>query len=262
MRRARPAGACSRLRWPAARRRRTEPSARSPRQARRFRRAATHTRLSRRRQRPRSLAVRRRQRGDQVRLLRRRAGGAERPARRARRARPALSQGLAALARLKSLTASSRPRFLKRVGVGPNATSSPASSRRRSRIASRMTATGARCTPMLRVEMKPGATVRYVRPGAISSRLWPARRAPADAGPGGSMWPEQAQATGRLRRERHRQVGIAAARRVVVDADSIEAGILAAGDERRPARARTGRPGREERRASRFRSPSANTARG
>ena len=35
-----------------------------------------------------------------------------------------------------------------------------------------MNASPARGCPMLRVEMKPGATVRYVRAGAISSRLW------------------------------------------------------------------------------------------
>ena len=63
-------------------------------------------------------------------------------------------------------------RFRRRVDVGPNATSSPASSRRKSRIASRMKPSRARGCPMLRVEMKPGATVRHVRPGAISSRLW------------------------------------------------------------------------------------------
>jgi hypothetical protein len=35
-----------------------------------------------------------------------------------------------------------------------------------------MKATPARGLPTLRVEMKPGATVRHVRLGAISSRLW------------------------------------------------------------------------------------------
>jgi hypothetical protein len=63
-------------------------------------------------------------------------------------------------------------RFRRRVGVAPSSTASPASSRRSSPIAWRMTATEARGFPMLRVEMKPGATVSRARPGAISSRLW------------------------------------------------------------------------------------------
>ena len=56
--------------------------------------------------------------------------------------------------------------------VAPNSTASPASSRRSSPMAWRMTATDPRGFPMLRVEMKPGATVSSARPGAISSRLW------------------------------------------------------------------------------------------
>ena len=44
---------------------------------------------------------------------------------------------------------------------------------------------------------------------------------------------EQAEAVGRLGRQRQCQVGVAAAGRMVVDADAVEAGVLAAGDERR-----------------------------
>ena len=74
--------------------------------------------------------------------------------------------------------------------VGPNPTSSPASSRRRSRIASRMKATPARGLPMLRVEMKPGATVRQCAPGrdflqAVGERGEHQRM----ANHAGSMWP-------------------------------------------------------------------------
>src|SRR5216684_2611709 len=43
---------------------------------------------------------------------------------------------------------------------------------------------------------------------------------------------EQPQAARRLGRERQRQVDVAAARGMVVDADAVEAGVLAAGDER------------------------------
>ena len=123
-------------------------------------------------------------------------------------------------------------RFLRRVDVGPNPTSSPASSRRRSRIASRMKATPARGLPMLRVEMKPGATVRQVRPGAISSRLWASeartsgwRTTGLDVA-GNSLMPLR-----RPRRQRQRQIRIPAAGRMVVDADTVEARVFAAGDE-------------------------------
>src|SRR5215471_11015720 len=47
----------------------------------------------------------------------------------------------------------------------------------------------------------------------------------------GSGW-EQPQAVRRLGRQRQRQIGVPAARRVIVDADTIEAGVLATGDER------------------------------
>src|SRR5262245_51567295 len=52
-----------------------------------------------------------------------------------------------------------------------------------------MTATDARGFPTLRVEIKPGATVRYVRPGAISSRLWANEARSRDAEPKGLKWP-------------------------------------------------------------------------
>src|SRR5262249_39477622 len=124
-------------------------------------------------------------------------------------------------------------RFLRRVDVGPNSTLSPARSLRISRIASRMTATRARGFPMLRVEMKPGATVRQVRPGAISSRLWASEartsgcRTSRLEGAG-----EPTQAVRRPPRQRQRQVSVPAARRMVVDTDAVEACLLAAGDER------------------------------
>lgn len=43
---------------------------------------------------------------------------------------------------------------------------------------------------------------------------------------------EQSQAVRRLGRQRQRQIGVPAARRVIVDADTIKAGVLAADDER------------------------------
>ena len=43
---------------------------------------------------------------------------------------------------------------------------------------------------------------------------------------------EQTQALRRPARQRQRQVSVPAARRMIVDADAVEAGLLAAGDER------------------------------
>ena len=87
---------------------------------------------------------------------------------------------------------------------------------------------------MLRVEMKPGAMVRQMRPGATSSQAVGQRgehqRMPNH---GARCRREQSQTLRRLRRQRQREVCIAAAGRMVVNADAIEAGVLAAGDERR-----------------------------
>ena len=87
---------------------------------------------------------------------------------------------------------------------------------------------------MLRVEMKPGATVRHMRPGAISSRLWASEASTSGwrttRARGGREQPEAAR---RPCRQRQCQVSVPAAGRMVVDADAVEARVLAAGDERR-----------------------------
>ena len=124
-------------------------------------------------------------------------------------------------------------RFLRRVEVAPNPTSSPASNRRRSLTASRMKARPARGCPMLRVEMKPGATVRQVRPGAISSRLWASEARTSGWRTTGLDVAGNScrRCVARTGRQRQSQVGIATAGRVVVDADPVEPRIFAAADE-------------------------------
>ena len=62
--------------------------------------------------------------------------------------------------------------FLKRVSTPLKVTLSPRSSRRIVKIASRMVASDALGLPMLPTERKPGPTVKRIRPGAISSRVW------------------------------------------------------------------------------------------
>ena len=123
-------------------------------------------------------------------------------------------------------------RFRSRVSVGPKPTASPASSRRTSRTASRMIVTVPRGFPMLRVEMNPGAMVSRARPGASSSRLCASEASSSGCRTIGlDVAGKRRETPGRVGRQGQGHVRVAPARWVVVDADAVEAGRLAARDD-------------------------------
>ena len=129
------------------------------------------------------------------------------------------------------------PRFRSRLGGSPKATDSPARSRRSATTASRIASTVARRRPTLRAERKPGATVRHDAPRrelveAVGQRGQQHRMA-NDRARGRRVEADPARPLGGQRED---QVGVAPAVGMVVDAHSIEAGVLAARDELRNLR--------------------------